>query len=161
MRPGRPEIVVSLRALTAAAAVVVLFGRLGLAPVVYGLIVAARSGIAGLVGFAAAALVCIRPLSSFSVRRTTWRWILIGGAAGVVAFVLKGVVNHAVIALTMFDTDPQGMYYDAAGGGVPPLILAILFLAVLTPVGKEGVVPSPLCRKIHPARAKSAPRMRG
>ncbi|MEV0823377.1 CPBP family intramembrane glutamic endopeptidase [Nonomuraea rubra] len=149
-RPGWPEIVVGLLALTAAAAVVVLFGPLGLDPVVYGLVVAAWSGLAGLAGFAAAALVRIRSLGAFNVRRTTWRWMLTGVAAGVVALLLKGLVNYAVIALTGLDADPQGMYYDAAGGGVLPLILTILFLAVLTPIGEEflfrGVVANALLR---------------
>ncbi|MCP2364568.1 membrane protease YdiL (CAAX protease family) [Nonomuraea thailandensis] len=137
-------------ALTPAASVVVLFGPLGLDPVVYGLIVAAWSGLAGLVGFAAAALVRIRSPSAFSVRRTTLRWMLIGVAAGAVALVLKGLLNYAVIALTGLDTDPQGMYYDAAGGGVLPLIPTILFLAVLTPMGEEllfrGVLANALLR---------------
>jgi membrane protease YdiL (CAAX protease family) len=68
----------------------------------------------------------------------------------VVALVLKGVVNYAIIALTGFGTGPQGMYYDAAGGGVLPLILTILFLAVLTPLGEEflfrGVLANALLR---------------
>ncbi|SEH01061.1 hypothetical protein SAMN05444920_118250 [Nonomuraea solani] len=149
-RPGWPEIVVGLLALVAATAALLLFGPLGLEPVVYGLIVAAWSGIAGLAGFAAAALVRIRSVGAFGVRRTSLRWMLVGVAAGVVAFILKGVVNYAIIALTGFDADPQGMYYDAAGGGVVPLILTILFLAVLTPIGEEflfrGVLANALLR---------------
>ncbi|MFC7585063.1 CPBP family intramembrane glutamic endopeptidase [Nonomuraea antimicrobica] len=42
------------------------------------------------------------------------------------------------------------MYYDAAGGGLLPLILTILFLAVLTPIGEEflfrGVLTNALLR---------------
>ncbi|MEU4539204.1 CPBP family intramembrane glutamic endopeptidase [Streptosporangium sp. NPDC023825] len=74
----------------------------------------------------------------------------IGAAAGVIAFVLKGVVNYAVITLTGFDANPQGPYHDAAGGGVLPLILTFAFLSVLTPVGEEflfrGVVTNALLR---------------
>nr|SBP00833.1 CDS_ID OB3317 [Nonomuraea gerenzanensis] len=150
MRPGRPEIVAGLLAFTAAGAVAVLFGRLGLDPVVYGLVLAAWSGLAALVGFAVAVLVRIRSLSAFGVRRTTWRWMLVGAGVGVIALVLKGLVNYAVIALTGLDSDPQGMYYDAAGGGVLPLILTMLFLAVLTPIGEEflfrGVLANALLR---------------
>jgi membrane protease YdiL (CAAX protease family) len=151
-RPGWPEIVAGLLAMVAATAVVPFFGPLGLEldAVAYGLILTAWSGIAGLVGFAAAALIRIRSWNAFSVHRTTWRWMGIGAAAGVVAFVLKGVVNHAVITLTGFDTDPQGSYYDAAGGGVLPLILTFAFLAVLTPIGEEflfrGVITNALLR---------------
>lgn len=151
-RPGWPEIVVGLLALVAAMAVLAFLGPLGreLDAVAYGLILAAWSGIVGFVGFAAAALIRIRSWSAFGVRRTTWRWMGIGAAAGVVAFVLKGLVNYAVIALTGFDADPQGSYYDAADGGVLPLILTFAFLSVLTPIGEEflfrGVVTNALLR---------------
>ncbi|WP_436761409.1 CPBP family intramembrane glutamic endopeptidase [Streptosporangium sp. V21-05] len=151
-RPGWPEIVVGLLAMAATMAVIPFFGPLGLESnaVVYGLTLAAWSGLVGLIGFAAAALIRIRSWGAFSVRRTTWRWMGIGAAAGVVAFLLKGVVNYAVIALTGFDADPQGSYYDAAGGGVLPLILTIAFLSVLTPIGEEflfrGVVANALLR---------------
>ncbi|TDD53285.1 CPBP family intramembrane metalloprotease [Nonomuraea terrae] len=151
-RPGWPEIVVGLLAMAAATAVAPFFGPLGLGldGVVYGLTLAAWSGIVCLVGFAAAALIRIRSWGVFGVRRTTWRWMGIGVAAGVVAFVLKGVVNYAVITLLSFDADPQGLYYDAAGGGVLPLILTFAFLSVLTPIGEEflfrGVVTNALLR---------------
>lgn len=153
VRPGWPEIVAGLVAGGAATAALLFFGPLGpldLDPVVYGLIVAAWSSVVGLVGFTAAAMIRIRSLSAFSVRRTTWRWMLIGVAAGVVALVLKGLVNQAVITLTGFDTNPQGMYYDAAGGGTLALILTMLFLSVLTPIGEEllfrGVITNALLR---------------
>ncbi|MER5650610.1 CPBP family intramembrane glutamic endopeptidase [Streptosporangium sp. NPDC002524] len=151
-RPGWPEIVVGLLAAAAAIAVTPFFGPLGLKSdaVAYGLVLAAWSGVVGLVGLAAAALIRIRSWGAFSVRRTTWRWMGIGVVAGVVAFLLKGVVNYAVITLTGFDADPQGSYYDAAGGGVLPLILTIAFLSVLTPIGEEflfrGVVTNALLR---------------
>ncbi|MGN9789382.1 lysostaphin resistance A-like protein [Nonomuraea sp. ZG12] len=151
-RPGWPEIVVGLLAMVAAGAVVPFFGplELELDAVVYGLALAAWSGIVGLVGFAAAALIRIRSWGAFSVRRTTWRWMGIGAAAGVIALVLKGVVNYAVITLTGFDANPQSPYYDAAGGGVLPLILTFAFLSVLTPIGEEflfrGVVTNALLR---------------
>ncbi|GAA3608558.1 hypothetical protein GCM10022419_111870 [Nonomuraea rosea] len=97
-RPGWPEIVVGLLAMVAATAVVPFFGPLGLEldAVTYGLILTAWSGIAGLGGFAAAALIRIRSWNAFSVLRTTWRWMGIGAAAGVVAFVLKGVEDVLV-----------------------------------------------------------------
>ncbi|MFC7585064.1 hypothetical protein ACFQYP_15995 [Nonomuraea antimicrobica] len=107
-RPGWPEVGVGLLTMTAAVVALVPFGGLGLDPVVYGLIVAAWSGLAGLVGFAAAVLVRIRSLAAFGVRRTTWRWMLVGVAGGVVALVLKAVVNTAIVALTGFDANPRG-----------------------------------------------------
>lgn len=152
-RPGVLEIVVGLLAGAAAVAALLFFGPRGpldLDPVTYGLVVAAWSGIAGLVGFAAAAAVRVRSLGAFGVRRTTWRWMLIGVAWGVVALAVKGALVFAITALTGSDSDPQGMYYDAAGGGTPALILTFLFLAVLTPIGEEflfrGVVTNALLR---------------
>lgn len=150
-RPGWPEIVVGLLAMAAATAVAPFFGPLGLEldAVVYGLTLAAWSGIVCLIGFAATALIRIRSWGAFGVRRTTWRWMGIGAAAGVVAFVLKGVVNYAVITLISFDADPQGPYHDAAGGGVLPLILTFAFLAVLTPSARSSSSavssPTPCC----------------
>ncbi|MGW5875605.1 CPBP family intramembrane glutamic endopeptidase [Nocardiopsis terrae] len=152
-RPGRPEIAVGLLAMTGAVALLMVFGLLGLpdaGPVVYGLVVAAWSGVAGLVGFAAAAAVRIRSLGAFGIRRTTWRWMLIGAAGGVVALVAKGALILAITALTGFDSNPQGLYYEAAGGGPVALVLTVLFLSVLTPVGEEflfrGVVTNALLR---------------
>ncbi|MDT0300659.1 CPBP family intramembrane glutamic endopeptidase [Streptomonospora wellingtoniae] len=151
-RPGWPEIGAGLFALVAATAPAVFFGPRGLDldPVPYGLILAAWSGVAGLAGFAAAALLRIRSLNAFSVRRTTWRWLLVGMAGGIAALLAKAAVVSAVAAVTGYESDPQGMYYDAAGGGVVPLILTMLFLAVLTPIGEEflfrGVVANALLR---------------
>jgi hypothetical protein len=74
-RPGWPEIVVGLLAMAAATAVAPFFGPLGLEldTVVYGLTLAAWSGIVCLIGFAAAVLIRIRSWGVFGVRRTTWR----------------------------------------------------------------------------------------
>lgn len=150
-RPGWPEIVVGLLASTAAISALLLFRPLGNSdPTVYGLILTAWSGIAGLVGFAAAAMIRIRSWGAFAVRRTTQRWMLIGLAAGIVAFGMKGLVNWGVITLTGFDSNPQGPYSDAAGGGVLPLILTFAFFAILTPLGEEflfrGVITNALLR---------------
>ncbi|PRX96627.1 CPBP family intramembrane glutamic endopeptidase [Allonocardiopsis opalescens] len=151
-RPGWPEIIIGLLTALAATAAVIPFGPAGLdlEPVAYGLVLTAWSGLIGLAGFAAAALIRIRSWGAFGVRRTTWRWMAIGVAAGLAAFVVKGVANYAVITLTGFDADPQGAYYDAAGGGVLPLILTFLFLSFLTPLGEEflfrGVITTALLR---------------
>ncbi|MBR8741007.1 CPBP family intramembrane glutamic endopeptidase [Nocardiopsis sp. MG754419] len=152
-RPGWIEIVVGLLTMLVAMVAVLIFGPLGLdlEPVTYGLVLAAWSGVAGLAGFGAAVLVRIRSLAPFGVRRTTWRWMAIGLAAGVLGLSLKYVWNFFIIFFTDFaDTDPQGMYYDAAGGGVLPMLLTVLFLAVLTPIGEEflfrGVLMNALLR---------------
>ncbi|SDD67616.1 CPBP family intramembrane glutamic endopeptidase [Auraticoccus monumenti] len=152
-RPGWPEIAVGVIALVAAGAVLPLARPLTaeMDPVAYGLVLTAWSGVVGLVGFTAAALVRIRSWAAFSVRRTTWRWMAIGLAGGVVAFLLKGVLNTVVVTVAGSDAaDPQSGYYGAAGGGVLPLVLTVLFLSVLTPLGEElffrGVITNALLR---------------
>ncbi|RPF21349.1 CPBP family intramembrane glutamic endopeptidase [Myceligenerans xiligouense] len=151
-RPGWPEVIVGTLAALAALPAIRLFGLVGLDedPVAYGLVLTAWSGVAGLTGFAVAALIRIRSWGAFSVRRTSGRWVLIGVAAGIVALLLKGLLNTGIIAVTGFSADPQGAYGDAAGGGVLPLILTFVFLSVLTPIGEEfffrGVVTNALLR---------------
>ncbi|KIH98116.1 abortive infection protein [Streptomonospora alba] len=152
VRPGWPEVVVGLVALVAAVVVLPFFGPLGLEldDVTYGLVVAAWSGVAGLTGFAAAALVRIRSWGAFSVRRTTWRWMGIGVFGGLVALGANAALTYGITELTGFDANPQGMYYDAAGGGVLPMVLTFSFLSLLTPLGEEflfrGVLANALLR---------------
>lgn len=151
-RPGWPEIIVGLLALVASAALIPVFGPAisDRDPVLYGVLLAASSGVVGLVGFGAAALVRLRSWRAFGVRKTSGRWILIGIGAGVVALILKGLVNMLVIAIVGPGENVQVPYYDAAGGGAVALILTVLFLAVLTPIGEEflfrGVLMTALLR---------------
>ncbi|MGQ4271046.1 lysostaphin resistance A-like protein [Nocardiopsis changdeensis] len=149
-RPGWPEVIAGLAALTAAGVLLVFIPSEPLGPVAFGLVVAAWSGVAGLFGFAVAAALRIRSLAAFNVRRTTARWMLIGAAWGLAALLLKGGLILAITALTGYEENPQGMYYDAAGGGLPAFFLTVLFLAVLTPIGEEflfrGVVTTALLR---------------
>jgi hypothetical protein len=150
-RPGWSEIIVGLVVLA-----IVGFGvgsqlkRLGLDPVVYGLIFTALSGIAVIAGFAAAVLLRIRSLSAFGVRRVSKRWLLIGVRAGVVAFVLKSLAILGWIQITGNATNVQGVYAQGGSGGVLSLVLATLFLGIVTLVGEEllfrGVVANALLR---------------
>ncbi|PWV57637.1 hypothetical protein BDW27_102511 [Nocardiopsis sp. L17-MgMaSL7] len=152
-RPGWPEIVLGLLGVMISVVALVLLGPVGpldLDPMVYGLLVSAWSGVGGLLGFGVAYAVRLRSLAAFGVRRTTWRWMLIGAGWGVIALVLKGFVIMAITSLTGYESNPQGVYYDTAGSGVIGLVLTILFLAVLTPIGEEflfrGVVTNALLR---------------
>lgn len=150
-RPSLPEGIVGLIVFS-----VVGFGggsqlsRLGLDPVVYGLIFTALSGVAGIAGFAAAVLLRIRSLSAFGVRRTSGRWLLVGFGAGVVAFVVKGLAVLSYTAIIGDSANPQTVYAEGGSGGVLSLILATLFLGLLTPLGEEllfrGVVTNVLLR---------------
>lgn len=150
-RPGWPEIGVGLVVMAVVGiGGAVLLGRLGLDSVVYGLVLTALSGVAPLAGFAAAALLRIRSLSAFGVRRVSWRWLLIGVGAGVVTFVVKGLAVMAYTAVTGDSSNPQTAYADGGSGGVLSLILATLFIGVLTPLGEEllfrGVLTNALLR---------------
>ncbi|PJJ72976.1 hypothetical protein CLV46_2556 [Diaminobutyricimonas aerilata] len=151
-RPGWVEIGVGLGVGVLVLIAIALLTPLasGSDPVVYGLLLAAASGALGLIGFAAAFAVRLRSWGAFNVRRTTWKWIALGALAGVVALLLKGLVNFGVIALTGLDDSPQAPYGDAAGGGVLPLILTFAFLTILTPLGEEflfrGVIATALLR---------------
>ncbi len=151
-RPGWPEIVVGLVVLAAVA-----YGggsqlwRLGLDPVVYGLVFAALSGIACIAGFAAAVLLRIRSLIAFGVRSVSRRWLLIGVGAGLVAFVLKGLAIMTWIQITGGDTkNVQDIYAEGGSGGLLSLILATVLIAIVTPLGEEllfrGVVTNALLR---------------
>ncbi|QBD83693.1 CPBP family intramembrane metalloprotease [Ktedonosporobacter rubrisoli] len=150
-RPGWPEIIVGLLVLVVVGyGVGSQLGRLGLNPIVYGLIFTALSGVAGIAGFVAAALLRIRSLSAFGVRRVPWRWLLIGIGAGLLAFVLKILVTMAYVRITNDTNNIQNVYAQGGSGGVLSLVLATVFLALLTPLGEEllfrGVITTALLR---------------
>ncbi|WP_204150067.1 type II CAAX endopeptidase family protein [Leptolyngbya sp. CCY15150] len=154
-RPRLPEGIVGL-------AVFIVIGywggsqlsRLELDPVAYGLVFTALSGVAGIAGFAAAVLLRIRSLSPFGVCRTSRRWLLIGVGAGVVAFRVKGLAVMAYTAITGDTANPQTIYAEAGSGGGLSLILATVFLGLLTPLGEEllfrGVIANVLLRHGRP-----------
>lgn len=149
--PGWPEIVAGLGAAAAATGALVLVApALPTDSVLHGLTLAAWSAAVAFVGFGAAVVLRLRSLSAFAVRRTTWRWLLIGFAAGVVAFLVKGLVNFAITSLTGFDEDAQVPYHAAAGGGLLAAVLTFALLSFLVPIGEEllfrGVVMRGLLR---------------
>ncbi|MBD3887343.1 CPBP family intramembrane metalloprotease [Phormidium tenue FACHB-886] len=150
-RPELPECIVGLIVLS-----IVAFGggsqlsRLGLDPVVYGLVLTALSGVAGIAGFAAAVLLRIRSLSAFGIRPVSRRWLLIGVGAGLVAFVLKSLAILSWIQITGDSANVQAIYGEGGSGGLLSLILATVFLGLVTPLGEEllfrGVITNSLLR---------------
>jgi membrane protease YdiL (CAAX protease family) len=149
--PGWPEIIAGLGAAAAATGALVLVApALPTESVLYGLTLAAWSALVAFLGFGAAFVVRGRSLSAFGVHQTTWRWLLIGLAAGVVTFLVKGVVNFAITALTGFGEDAQVPYYAAASGGLLAAVLTFALLSLLVPIGEEllfrGVVMRGLLR---------------
>jgi uncharacterized protein len=150
-RPGWLEIIVGLVVYAIVAIVgVSQLKWLGLDPAVYGLILTSWTGVATLIAFAVAARLRIRLLSAFGVRRTSVRWLLIGVAVGVVAFVLKGLAIVAWITVTGDTNNVQDVYADGTRGGLLSLVLSMVFLVVFSPFGEEllyrGIVTNALLR---------------
>lgn len=137
-RPGWPEVIVGLLVFAA-----VGYGggsqlyRLGLDPVLNGLTFTALSGIAGFVGFAAAVALRVRSLEGFGIRAAPIRWLLIGVAVGLAAFVVKGFTIIAYVHLTGDNANAQAVYATGGSGGVVSLALATIMLGVVTPIGEE------------------------
>lgn len=138
-RPGWPEIAlgigvaVALLLLTPLIIVLVPEGD----PQLLGLVLMSWSVVVPFGGFAAAMLIRIRSWAAFGVRRTTWRWMLAAVALGIGAFLVKGLVNMAVIAIVGVDANAQVPYYDAADSGLLPLIATIVTISLLVPLGEE------------------------
>ncbi len=137
-RPGWAEIVVGLIGM-------VIFGygggaaihALDLGRVTEGLIFTALTGIAGLAAFAAAALLRLRLWSALGVRPVSRRWLVVGILVGLAAFVNKGLAAFAFMALTGITSTPQDIYAAGGSGGAMSLVLATLFLTLLSPLGEE------------------------
>ena len=124
--------------------------RLALSPTVLGLIFTGLSGVAGLLGFAGAFLLRIRHVAAFGIRGTTRRWLLLAVAAGLAAFLAKGLLALVLPASFHGTKDVQQVYATGGSGGPASLALATFCLAALTPVGEEllfrGVLTSALLR---------------
>lgn len=150
-RPGWAEVAVGV-VVTA----IIGFGlgaqiqRLGFDRVTYGLVLAGWSGFACIAGFAAAWRLRKLPLAAFGVRSTSRRWLLIGIAAGVVAFIFKGAAVLAFTALTGISSNPQAVYAAGGSGGLMSLLIATLLIGVVVPLGEEllfrGVLTTALLR---------------
>lgn len=150
-RPGWPEIVAGLVGLTVVG-IGGAFGvmRLGIDPVVTGLILTALSGAGGLAGFCAAYFLRLRSWAAFGVKRTSWRWIAIGAGVGVVTFFAKSAAILGYVMLTGDGQSPQELYGTGASGGAIAAIAATVLLGIVTPIGEEflfrGVVTTALLR---------------
>jgi uncharacterized protein len=150
-RPGWLEIIVGLVVYAIVGFVgVSQFKRLGLDPGVYGLILISWTGVATIIAFAVAAMLRVRSLSAFGVRRTSVRWLLIGVGVGVVAFVLKSLAILAWVRITGDTNNVQDVYADGGRGGLLSLVLGTVFISVFSPLGEEllyrGIVTNALLR---------------
>ncbi len=138
-RPGWPEISVGTLVALAFLALtpVVLLVVPDEQPELAGLLLMSWSVVVPFAGFAAAALVRRRGWHVFGIRRVSWKWIAAAVALGIGAFILKGFVNMGVMALTGFEENAQGSYYDAAGSGLLLLIATVVTISILVPIGEE------------------------
>jgi len=150
-RPGWPEIIVGLVVyLIVGFGGVSLFKQLGLDPVVHGLILTAWTGVATLIAFAVAARLRIGSLSTFGLRRTSSRWLLISVGVGLVAFVFKGLAIMAWIQITRDTDNVQDVYAEGGRNGLLSLVLSTVLISVFSPFGEEllyrGIVTNALLR---------------
>ena len=138
VRPGWTEVVVGLLVTVAlAVGLVRVVPPTAVGPVAFGLMLSVLSAVAAGAGFAVAAVLRVRSLRAFGVRRTTLRWLLVGLAGGIVAFVLKFPSIALYVALTGNGGNAQADFSAGAAGGVGATVLSIVCLAILTPIGEE------------------------
>ncbi|MFI6426754.1 lysostaphin resistance A-like protein [Promicromonospora sp. NPDC050880] len=151
-RPGWLEIVVGIVAMAAVGfGLPMLLGDwFDLNSAAGGAFLACLSGIAGLAGFAVAAVPRRLSWSAFGVRPTSARWLWLGAAGGVVALLAKGLLVPLFTWLVDVPTDTQSGYAAGASSGIWLLVVTAIGLVVLTPIGEEflfrGVVTTGLLR---------------
>lgn len=137
--PGWPEVSAGMVVALAFLALtpVVLLGAPDATAELTGLLLMTWSVVVPFAGFTAAVLVRRRSRHAFGIRRVSGKWIIAAVALGIGAFILKGFVNMAVIALTGFDENVQASYSDAAGSGLLLLIVTTVTISILVPIGEE------------------------
>ncbi|MGP9681074.1 lysostaphin resistance A-like protein [Brachybacterium sp. AOP3-A1-3] len=136
-RPGWPEVVLGGLAYLAAFGVVVTLPRIG-DPALTGIVGLLVSGAMGLAAFAIAALIRIRGLAAFGIRRATPSHLLVGAGLGVASYLVGTVLSVGFILLTGFSENVQSSYQAGAAAGAVGLILSIVAGAMITPLGEEA-----------------------
>lgn len=136
--PGWPEILVGLAG--AGLMMLLVSPVLDALPddeVLRGIFLAVWSPLVPAVGFLAAVLVRFRSARPFGVRRTTWRWILVGTAMGIVGFLIKGFANMGITALTGYDENVQTPFMDATRGGLAQTVVIFGVISFIVPMCEE------------------------
>ncbi|MGW7573955.1 CPBP family intramembrane glutamic endopeptidase [Streptomyces sp. NPDC054765] len=137
-RPDWPEIVAGLAAYAVLyAAGIVYLDHAVLSDTVVGVIGFVLSAVMGLGAFAVAALLRIRRLAPFGVRRTSGRSLLAAVGFGVVAYVLATIVSLLYQTVTGDHQNIQGGYHAAAAGGILWYLATAVSGFVATPIGEE------------------------
>ncbi|QIY56826.1 CPBP family intramembrane metalloprotease [Streptomyces sp. RPA4-5] len=136
--PGWPEIVAGLAAYAVLDAVVVVCLRhAALSDTMAGLVGFVLSAVMGLGAFAVAALLRIRRLAPFGVRRASGRSLLAAVGFGVVAFVLAAIASLLYQAVAGDHRNVQVGYQAAASGGLLWYLATAVAGFVATPIGEE------------------------
>jgi uncharacterized protein len=108
------------------------------------------SGGAPMLAFFLTVLVRLRDLRPFGFRRVRPGWVLLGVAAGVVAFLLSWPVSAVFDPFFPGSEAVQEGYRDASQAGILSLAATIALGGILTPIGEEmlfrGVITSFLLR---------------
>ena len=137
-RPGWPEIVAGLAAYAVLyLAVIVYLRHAVLSATAAGVIEFVLSAVMGLGAFAVAALLRIRRLAPFGVRRTSGRSLLAAIGLGVLAYVLAVLASLLYEAVTGDHQNVQGGYQAAAAGGILWYLATAVSGFVATPIGEE------------------------
>lgn len=152
VRPGMLEVLIGLvmLGLFALLYTLLLAPALSAHPITSGIISTFLSGVLGAAAFVAAWTVRRRPWSSYGVRATTARWLVLGVAGGIAGILAKGVVGELLLRVLEAGAFPQETYAAGASGGILAVVLTAIGLAIVTPIGEElffrGVVTSWLMR---------------
>ncbi len=139
-RPGWPEIIAGLAAYAVLyVAVIVYLDHAALPATVEGIVGFVLSAAIGLGAFAVAALLRIRRLAPFGVRRASPRSLLAALGLGILAWLLSAVASGIYQTLTGDHQNIQAGYQAAAAGGLFTYLLTAVFGFVATPVGEEFI----------------------
>ncbi|MEU5853397.1 CPBP family intramembrane glutamic endopeptidase [Saccharopolyspora shandongensis] len=137
-RPGWPEIVAGLAAYAVfEMAVIVYLQHAVLSAAMAGFVGFVLSAVMGLGAFAVAALLRIRRLAPFGVRRTSGRSLLAAVGFGVLAWVLAAIASLLYQAVAGDHQNVQVGYQAAAAGGVVWYLATAVSGFVATPIGEE------------------------
>ncbi len=140
VRPGWPEILTALGLYLIG--IIILGICMMLIPDEHAILRINIGGVGnGLVSLAVLFVACslrVRNLRAFGFRATGRKWLLVGAALGVAAFigcfVIEGVYFHFITEL-----NNQADFQTAAKGGALSLFVLIITGAILTPLGEEFV----------------------
>jgi uncharacterized protein len=136
--PGWPEMLAGGATFAASLVLVVALLPLVEDPAVNGVLGLVVSGALGLIALAVAALVRIRGLAAFGIRRAEPRHLVVAAVLGLVSYVLATIVAVAWMTMSGDMQNVQTGYDAAAAAGWWSLALTLVAGAIITPIGEEA-----------------------